>query len=89
MNYGYRPAKLTTIGIPQKVPSVADFIVEMQEMLALAKANIYQAMDRAKSYADKDRSFREFEKGEKVFLRIPSNFTFLTLGECIKLFPRY
>ena len=58
------------------------FVVQMQEMLALAKANIYQAMDRAKSYADENRSFREFEEGEKVFLKVPSHSKSLISGEC-------
>ena len=56
-------------------------------MLALAKENICQAMDRA--YADKNRSFKEFEEGEKVFLKIPSSSTSLSVGQCIKVSPRY
>ena len=46
-------------------------------------------MDRAKSYADNKRFLREFEEGEKVFLKIPSNSTSLIVGECIKLSPQY
>ena len=46
-------------------------------------------MDRAKSYADVNRSFREFEEGEKVFLKVPSHSKSLISGECAKLSPRY
>ena len=55
------------------MPSAADYVVQMRKMLALAKDNIRQVMDRAKSYADVNRSFREFEEGEKVFLKVPSH----------------
>lgn len=60
LNYGYRPSN-PIVGVPQKVPSAADFVVQMQEMLALAKANIRQVVDRTKSHADMNRSFKEFE----------------------------
>ena len=46
-------------------------------------------MARAKSYADGNRSFREFEEGEKVFLKVPSHSKSLILGECTKLSPQY
>ena len=71
------------------MPSAADYVVQMQKMLALAKDNIRQAMDRAKSYADANKSFREFEEGEKVFLKVPSYSKSLTAGECAKLSTRY
>lgn len=38
LNYGYRSSNPTTTGIPQKVPSSADFVVQMQEMRALCKS---------------------------------------------------
>ena len=40
LNYGYRPANPTTVGVSQKVPSAADYVVQMRKMLALAKDNI-------------------------------------------------
>ena len=40
LNYGFRPANPTTVGVPQKVPSAADYVVQMRKMLALAKDNI-------------------------------------------------
>ena len=46
-------------------------------------------MDRAKSYADANRSFREFEEGENVFLKVPSHSKSLISEECTKLSPRY
>ena len=71
------------------MPSATDYVVQMQKMLALVKDNIRQAMNRAKSYANANRSFREFEEGEKVFLKVPSHSKSLISGECAKLSPRY
>ena len=82
LNYGYRPANLTTVGVSQKVPSAVNYVVQMRKMLALTKDNIGQAMDRAKSYADANRSFKEFEEGKKVFLKVPSHSKSLISGEC-------
>lgn len=67
--YGYRPANQTTVGVSQKAPNAANY-VQMREMLAIAKVNTHHAMDKAKSCAHDNRSFREFEKGDKVFLKV-------------------
>ena len=80
LNYGYRPANPTTVGVSPKVPSAADYVVQMRKMLALAEDNIRQAMDRAKSYANVNRSFKEFEEGEKGFLKVPSHSKSLISG---------
>ena len=82
LNYDYRLANLTTVGVSHKVPSAMDYVVKMRKMLTLAKDNIRQAMDRSKSYADVNRSFREFEEGEKVFLKVPSHSKSLISREC-------
>lgn len=46
-------------------------------------------MDRAKTFADRDRTPREFEEGDMVFLLIPKDSTSLKTGKCYKLSPRY
>ncbi|KAJ7543240.1 hypothetical protein O6H91_09G030600 [Diphasiastrum complanatum] len=46
-------------------------------------------MDQAKTYADLDRTPREFEEGDMVFLRIPKDSKTLKTGKCYKLSPRY
>ena len=60
---------------------VIDQLIQMRKMLALAKDNIRQAMDKAKSYVDANRSFKEFEEGEIFFLKVPSHSKSLILGE--------
>ncbi|KAJ7544899.1 hypothetical protein O6H91_09G098300 [Diphasiastrum complanatum] len=88
LNYGFRPASPVAVGIPQRVPSAANYLTQMNKMLELAKVNIRQAMDRAKSYADQNRTPREFVVGDMVFLQVPNSKTLKT-GKCYKLSPRY
>lgn len=78
-----------TIDTTKKCPSAADFLTKMQQMLQMAKTKIQRAAHRAKFYADKKRSFRTFNEGERVFLLIPSKSTSLSTGRCHKLSPRY
>ena len=41
LNYGYRLANPTTVGVSQKeVPSATDYVIQMWKMLALVKDNI-------------------------------------------------
>ena len=35
LNYGYRLANPTMVGVPQKVPSATNFVVQMREMLVM------------------------------------------------------
>ncbi|KAH7425533.1 hypothetical protein KP509_11G059400 [Ceratopteris richardii] len=48
-----------------------------------------QATDRAKEYADRKRSPRSFEEGDRVFLQVLARSTSLSTGKCSKLSPRY
>ncbi|KAH7300360.1 hypothetical protein KP509_24G058400 [Ceratopteris richardii] len=48
-----------------------------------------QAADRAKEYADRKRSPRSFEKGDRVFLQVLARSTSLSTGKCSQLSPRY
>ncbi|KAH7280437.1 hypothetical protein KP509_37G067500 [Ceratopteris richardii] len=48
-----------------------------------------QAADRAKEYADRKRSPRSFEEGDRVFLQVPARSTSLSTGKCSKLSPKY
>ena len=89
MNYGISPLSPGTIGTPQKCPSAAQYLVGMQDNLKLAKLKLQQAAERAKFYANRKRSFRSFEEGEKVFLQVPLNSTSLSTGKCPKLSPRF
>ncbi|MCO5600050.1 hypothetical protein L7F22_054158 [Adiantum nelumboides] len=64
----------------------------LDEMEAQTKAilkDIQAAQDRQNHYADKDRSKRTFKLGERVFLRVKSKRSNLSLGKFKKLSPRY
>ncbi|KAH7299844.1 hypothetical protein KP509_24G032500 [Ceratopteris richardii] len=48
----------------------------------IPKAKMQQAVDRAKEYADRKRSPRSFEEGDRFFLQILSRSTSLSTGKC-------
>ena len=89
MNYGMSPIALDTIGTSQKCPSASKFLAKIQSNLHMAKLKLQQAADRAKFYADKHRSVRTFEEGERVFLQVPLTSKSLSTGKCPKLSPRF
>ncbi|MCO5572540.1 hypothetical protein L7F22_026295 [Adiantum nelumboides] len=89
MNYGRNLTFPSMIRTDEKCPSAADFLTNIQANLKIAQAKLQQAAERAKHYADKKRSARVFELGDKVFLQVPGKSTSLSTGKCPKLSPRY
>ncbi|KAH7314786.1 hypothetical protein KP509_21G019900 [Ceratopteris richardii] len=89
MNYGMNPTPRSTIGMPKKFPSALEFLANLQANLEIAKAKMQQGADRAKEYADRKRSPRVFEEGDRVFLQVPGRYTSLSIGKCTKLLPRF
>ena len=61
----------------------------MEEKMVKIKHNLKIAQDRHKSYADKDRTFKEFQVGEDVFLKVRAKKSSLKLGSYKKLAARY
>ena len=47
------------------------------------------AQDKQKSYADKNRNFREFQVGDHVSLKVRARKSSLRLGSCKKLAARF
>ncbi|MCO5600867.1 hypothetical protein L7F22_054984 [Adiantum nelumboides] len=88
-NYGRNLTFPSMIRTDEKCPSAADFLTDIQANLKIAQAKLQQAAERAKHYADKKRSARVFELGDKVFLQVPGKSTSLSTGKCPKLSPRY
>ncbi|KAJ7531995.1 hypothetical protein O6H91_14G067900 [Diphasiastrum complanatum] len=72
-----------------KIQKVVDFLLDMQEMLQVAKDSIYSAQNRAKHYIDLKRSPRDFKVDDWVYLRIPKDFKTLCTGKHYKLPTRY
>ena len=64
-------------------------IREMNEIRESTKLAMKSAHDRAKYYADNKRIFREFEVGDKMFLKVGPNQSGLKLGKSRKLSPRF
>jgi hypothetical protein len=52
------------------------------------KKNLKDAQDRKRSYANKNRTHREFKVGDHDFLKVKANRSSLELGNCSKLAAR-
>jgi hypothetical protein len=57
--------------------------------MARIKYNLKASQDRRKSYADRNRVFRNFKVGEHAFLKVKTKRSSLRLGSCPKLAARY
>jgi hypothetical protein len=66
-----------------------EFLKEMEEQMLEIKQNLKAPQDRQKSYANKNRTHREFKVGEFVFLKVKANRSSLRLGNCSKLVTRF
>jgi hypothetical protein len=62
---------------------------EMEDQMIKIKQNLKAAQDRKKSYADNNRTHREFKVGDHVFLKVKTNKSSLKLGSCAKLVARF
>jgi hypothetical protein len=61
----------------------------MEDQMIKIKQNLKDAQDRQKSYADKNKTHREFKVGDHVFLKVKVNRSSLKLGSCAKLVARF
>ncbi|KAJ7559107.1 hypothetical protein O6H91_04G070200 [Diphasiastrum complanatum] len=61
----------------------------MQQKLKLARDNLSKAVAMVESYARENRTYRELENGDWVYLLVPSKSKVLHTGKCAKLSPRY
>jgi hypothetical protein len=88
--YGQECRTPVSLSTPStKFESINDMIREMNEIRESIKLAMKSAQDRAKHYADKKRIFREFEVGDKVFLKVTPQRSRLKLGKSRKLSPRF
>ena len=66
-----------------------EMLKDMEEQVVKIRQNLKIAQDIHKSYADKNRNFREFQVGEHVFLKVIAKKSSLRLGNCKKLVARF
>jgi hypothetical protein len=62
---------------------------EMEDQMIKIKKNLKASQDRQKSFADKNKTQREFKVGDHVFLKVKANRSSLKLGSCTKLAARF
>jgi hypothetical protein len=75
------PADRTVVG--------PELLREMEDQMTKIKQNLKASQDKQKSYADKNRTHREFKVGDHVFLKVKANRSSLKLGSCAKLAARF
>ncbi|MCO5584795.1 hypothetical protein L7F22_038727 [Adiantum nelumboides] len=73
----------------EKIQSVKDFLVDMNDMLKAAHERICSARDCAQTYANKACRKVTFEKGDFMFLKVPAKLETMKTGKCDKLSARY
>ena len=61
----------------------------MEQDFSKIRQNLKAARYRHKSYGDKHRVHREFSVGDHVYLRVRPRKSYLKLGNCNKMSPRY
>lgn len=66
-----------------------DMLAEMEETVRKFRQNLRATQDRQKMYADKKNTYREFQPGYHVYLRVKPQKSSLQWQGCAKLAPRY
>jgi hypothetical protein len=66
-----------------------EMLDNMEDQSKKIKINLRKAQSRQKSYADRARSSRSFEVGDRVWLRVRPRKSTLSTGKYSKLSPRY
>lgn len=66
-----------------------EMLEEMEAMVKRVRANLKIAQDRQKKISDRKRTFREYQVGEHVYVRIQARRSTLQWNACAKLAPRF
>eukprot|EP00253_Pinus_taeda_P021712 PITA_21712 len=66
-----------------------DMLAKMEEAVKKVRQNLRAASDKQKVYEDKKRTYREFQLGDHVYLRVKPHKNSLQWWGCAKLTPQY
>lgn len=90
VSYGHECRTPIILSTPIMIfESINNMIRKMNDIKESIKLAIKCTYDRAKYYVDNKRNFREFEMGDKVFLKVAPNWFRLKLGKSRKLSPKF
>ena len=64
-----------------------EMLRDMELTVKQVQQNLKEAQDRQKSYADLKRTFREFEVGNHVYVKVKPRKSSLKLGNCVNCLP--
>lgn len=64
-----------------------DMLAKMEEVVKKVRKNIRATQDRQKMYVDKNGTYREFQPGDHVYLRVKPPKSSLQWWGCAKLAP--
>lgn len=89
--YGYLPPQVSELSVPGHIASdAATTLFDKETILKQLKKNLQDAQVRMKMYADKNRSDREFQVGDMVYLKMqPYRETALGLLKSLKLASKF
>jgi len=66
-----------------------DMLAKTEEVVKKVSQNLRTARDRRKMYADKKMTYKEFQPGDRVYLRVKPQKSSLKWRGCANLAPRY
>ena len=66
-----------------------ELLKEMEEVVKEVHSNLKIVQDQQNSQADLKRTPKEFQVGEHVFIKVRPKKSYLRLGSCAKLAPRF
>jgi hypothetical protein len=88
--YGYKPPIFTYTTLETDSTEAKDWVTERRKVQSILKEGLVQAQSRMKQYADKNRTEREFQVGDWVYLRLqPYRQASVAIRRNLKLAPRF
>jgi hypothetical protein len=89
--YGYPPPMLSEFSFPDTEDSEAkEYMIDKQQLLSKLKENLTQAQARMKKYVDANRTERQLEIGDMVYIKMqPYRMAAFGIRQSIKLTSKF